>query len=99
MNDLSVVILEIAASEIREAARWYQAQRYGLGGEFSRAAQACVEAIARNPNAYPTVVGPIRKALVRKFPYAIYYTSVEQTIFIIACYHGRRDPTSLQDRL
>jgi len=99
MSDRHVVVLELAAAEIRDAVGWYQAQRQGLGGEFSRAVRACIDAITRNPSSYPTAFGPVRKALVRKFPYAIYYTSVDQTIFVIACFHGRRDPRSIQDRL
>jgi plasmid stabilization system protein ParE len=99
MSDGQVVILEVAADELREAVRWYQAQRQGLGGEFSRAVRGCIDAIRRNPGGYPAAFGPVRKALVRKFPYAIYYTSVDRTIFVIACFHGRRDPRSIVDRL
>jgi plasmid stabilization system protein ParE len=37
-------------------------------------------------------------ALLRRFPYGIYYRIYPDSIVIVACMHGRRDPKRWQSR-
>lgn len=85
--------------EINEAAEWYEARGQGLAVEFLRVVDACIESIRRDPLLYPVVHGQARRAMLRRFPYGVVYTVLEDEIVIIACIHGRRDPKSWQDRL
>ncbi|HEX8073314.1 MAG TPA: type II toxin-antitoxin system RelE/ParE family toxin [Pyrinomonadaceae bacterium] len=87
-----VIIRPEAAAEVEEAFRWHEERSEGLGLEFLRAADACVAAVQRNPAAYPVMHGPARRALLRKFPYAIFYLVEDDAIIVLACFHIRRSP-------
>jgi hypothetical protein len=71
-----IIIRPEAAREVQEAFDWYEERDEGLGAEFLRAAEACLSAIRRNPFAYPLVYGQVRRALLRRFPYACFMLSV-----------------------
>ena len=64
-----------AEAELDEAFNWYEGRAQGLGTEFTRAVRAAFALIARNPEQFPRVRGDVRRALVRRFPYAVYYVA------------------------
>ena len=92
-----------AEAEIVEAHNWYRLQAEGLGSEFLRALDACLSSVEREPLTYPIVYKEVRRALVRKFPYSIFfvYEQVDEEnerIIVLACFHTRRDPKKWQER-
>jgi plasmid stabilization system protein ParE len=87
-----------AERDLREARNWYGEQAPGLGEEFLRAVDAALSALPRHPERHPTVHGDIRRALLRKFPYAVFYLVEENRIVVLACLHVRRDPEEWPDR-
>jgi toxin ParE1/3/4 len=87
-----IVVRPEAAREVQEAFDWYEEKSEGLGLEFLRAADACMAGIKRNPLASPALHGDVRRALLRKFPYAIFYVVTEERIVVLACFHAKRDP-------
>jgi plasmid stabilization system protein ParE len=48
--------------------------------------------ITRNPKAYPIVYRTLRRAVVRRFPFSIFYEITLSEIRVIAVFHSRRDP-------
>ncbi|MFS0513618.1 hypothetical protein ACEYW6_02690 [Nostoc sp. UIC 10607] len=50
------------------------------------------------PESYVIVYADIRRAVVRRFPYAVYYRIVSSRVIVTAIFHGRRDPKSWQTR-
>ncbi len=93
-----VVVRPEAAREIQEAFDWYEGRGEGLGLEFLRAADACLSGIRRNPSAFQPVHEQVRRALLRKFPYALFYLISGDTIVVVACFHVRRSPADWQRR-
>jgi toxin ParE1/3/4 len=93
-----VVVRPEAAREIQEAFDWYEGRSEGLGLEFLRAADACLSGVRRNPSAFQPVHEQVRRALLRKFPYALFYLLSEDTIVVVACFHVRRSPADWQRR-
>ena len=87
-----------AAKDLEEAAQWYEAQRSGLGSEFLEEVQTALDAIVENPEQFPVLYRNTRRALVRRFPYGIYFRSTLTRRLIVACMHGRRRPTRWQVR-
>ena len=87
-----------AAAQLREGRRWYAAQAPGLELEVARAVEAAVEAVGRNPEAFPEVEPRIRRILLRRFPYGLYYAVESERIVVHACYHLRREPTGWHPR-
>lgn len=96
---MQVIIQHEAEVEISEAFKWYEEKIPGLGSEFLRAVDACLSSISRNPIGYQMIHNQIRRALLRKFPYAIFYVIDEENIVILACFHARRDPERWRDRI
>jgi len=95
------VILRIkpgAEADIQAAANWY-AQRGGtLRYEFLDELDACLARIRTAPASSAFVDDDVRRAMLRRFPYAVYYTVDPEEIVILAVIHGRRDPDAWKER-
>ena len=89
----SLIIQPDAELDIQDAFTWYETQGSQLGSEFVRAIDVSLSGIGRNPFAYPFIRKPIRRALIRRFPFGVFYVVDQSMIAIIACLHGKRDPT------
>lgn len=85
--------------DLSDAYSWYEEQRVGLGEEFMTSVDACVEGILRNPTMYARVHEEYRRALTRRFPYAIFYEVVDDTITVYGVFHTARDPDKWRRRL
>ncbi|SBO43312.1 hypothetical protein [Cyanobium sp. NIES-981] len=56
-----------------------------------------VERIRQSPQSFPLIHGPIRRLVLGRFPYAVYYREQGAEILVIAL-HGRQDPHRWQQR-
>jgi len=97
---LTVPVFLRRAAELDLAAveDWYESQRQGLGGEFREAVDAAIARIADNPLAYPERYRGARRAVLRRFPYVLWYRAFENFVVVLACVHGRRDPRVIRAR-
>ena len=86
-----------AEAGVLEARQWYESRREGLGNRFAAADDARVERIIANPLAFPLVRGETRRAVLTRFPYAIYFRIDREDVVVLAI-HGRRDPARWQLR-
>jgi hypothetical protein len=58
-----------------------------------------IERMSANPRQFPVVHKNIRRALLRRFPYALMFVIDDvATLTGIACFHGGRDPAHWQKR-
>lgn len=71
-----LIILPEAERDSAEAYAWYEQQESGLGEEFLRCVDACIQSIRRNPEMYRVVFEKYRRAVLRRFPYVIFYEFV-----------------------
>jgi len=81
-----------AASDVASARDWYDEQRVGLGDDFLRSLEQVIELISELPEAFPEIAAGHRRALLGRFPYALYYRLDDQVLYVIACLHTRRRP-------
>jgi len=88
-----------AEADIGESYRWYESQVAGLGEEFLRAVDASISLIQRNPFAYTPIHRDVRRALVRKFPFGIFYFVEANRVIVIGCFHVRRNPRQWETRM
>ncbi|MBI3697657.1 MAG: type II toxin-antitoxin system RelE/ParE family toxin [Acidobacteria bacterium] len=95
---IRVIVRPAAAADIDEAFLWYERRRPGLGDEFLAAVESVRESIAAHPAMCPVIRRDTRRALVRRFPYAIFYRVYEDVIVIVACMHAKRDPRRWMSR-
>jgi len=82
-----------AIDELRAARAWYEAQRAGLGDELGEVVARTLDRIATQPGAFPEVVSGVRRAVVSRFPYGIFYRRIPDALEVLAVFHHRRDPT------
>ena len=59
--------------DLTDAYDWYEARRTGLGEDLLDSIDACFAKIRRTPEMYAIAFDKYRRALVRRFPYAIIY--------------------------
>ena len=81
-----------AATDVALAKEWYDARRTGLGDEFVEALEHLIDLISDLPEAFPEIAVGLRRALLARFPYAVYYRLDSDLIDVIACLHTRRFP-------
>jgi plasmid stabilization system protein ParE len=88
-----------AEADVLDAALWYEQRSPGLGTEFLRAVDVTLAEIARMPERYRLVHREARRALLRRFPYAVYFVATPDLISVVACMHARRDPRRWEERV
>jgi plasmid stabilization system protein ParE len=81
-----------ARLEIIDAIEWYAQQGNLLAAEFRKALDTTLRRIERNPLQYQVVHGELRRALLRRFPYMVIYSIVDEQVIVLGCVHGRIDP-------
>jgi plasmid stabilization system protein ParE len=88
-----ILVRPEAEAEVQQAFDWYEEQSEGLGLEFLRAIEACLSSITRNPFAYTVAKAPnVRRTVVRRFPYALFYLVDDEAIVVIAVFNVKRRP-------
>ena len=94
-----LIVRRAAERDITSAFGWYQEQAVGLGHEFLRSLDACLASLRRRPRSYPFVHKEVRRALLRRFPYAVFYLAEPERIVVLAVFHVRRDPERWKQRV
>ena len=89
---VTLVVRPLAAADLGEAFGWYEQRSVSLGVELLRAVDVCFDAIVASPLGYPVVYQRVRRILLRRFPYAIFYIAGDDRVDILACTHTRRHP-------
>jgi toxin ParE1/3/4 len=87
-----------ARAEVAEAAAWYEARERGLGRDFLRAFRAATDLLRRNPLHYQIVFAEMRRVLLRRFPYGVFYEIHGPGVVVLGCMHEARDPEEWQKR-
>ena len=93
-----LLLRSAAAADFDEAYRWYERQKVGLGEEFLTAVDATLRDLLAHPATYPVIHRETRRVLLQRFPYAIFFRLYDETVIVIACMHGRRDPKRWKGR-
>ena len=88
-----------AANELEAAAIWYEEQAHGLGFEFIRirAVDVAIATIKRSPMLYQIVLDDIRRCIIKKFPFGVFFSIEENCILIVSVFHSSRNPNKLKN--
>lgn len=87
-----------ARTEFLEAIVDYEAAREGLGARFDAEVDRLLGRIASAPKQFPEIEPGCRRALVRGFPYGVFFTASEDEIVVLAILHLRRAPGTWKAR-
>lgn len=83
-----------ALAELEEAAAWYEQQRPGLAVVFLREAKAVFTHVRERPRLFSQLALAsdleVRRALLKRFPYAAIFIELTAEVRIIAMAHTKR---------
>jgi plasmid stabilization system protein ParE len=96
----NTIIKEQAQNDLKEAVKWYNLQKIGLGKRFLNQVREKTGILKQNPFLCQVRYSQIRTAIVDQFPYLIHYYIDEnqKTIVIIAVLHSARKPDLWDER-
>lgn len=88
-----------AAADIKAAYRWYEAQQAGLGREFKLAIEATTTRIRRVPERFRQATDVFHRALIRRFPFEVFYEFDAARVVVHLVFHTSQDPVKWRERL
>jgi plasmid stabilization system protein ParE len=88
-----------AKQDVSNAFAWYEEKSLGLGLEFIRCLEATIESIQRFPLMFPVVMDEYRRAIIRRFPYTVFYEIELSRTVIHAVFQCSQDPNKWKSRL
>ena len=98
MDSYQIIILPFAELDIRDSVDHYKGIEDGLDIKFIKSINTKISHISKNPYAFPVEKYDIRKAVVDKFPFCIYFVPRTDTIYIMAVFHDKRNPQIWKQR-
>ena len=96
--NLPLVFHPDVQGEVGSAYQWYEQQRAGLGDDFLAALEGVYAGLQTTPAMHQVIYRDVRRALLRRFPYAVYYRAHPDRVEVLAVQHTRRDPSGWQTR-
>jgi toxin ParE1/3/4 len=94
-----LLVREEAEFDLLQAALHYERERQGLGLRFERELNHALGLVQTGPLQFPEVEVGVRRALVRTFPYGIFFSLEDETIVVLAVLHLHRHPETWKGRL
>jgi plasmid stabilization system protein ParE len=77
--------------DLKAAFDWYEEQRSGLGGEFVTSVQSTFKAIELHPELFATAYGEVRRAIMSRFPFAVFYLVEPKRVIVLRVLHTARN--------
>ena len=94
-----VQIRRAAELDLAEAQLWYESRRSGLGTEFSSEVSRVIDRLSETPLICQIVHRDVRRAIVRRFPFLVWYRVIDAVVVVLACTHSRQAPDKAMARL
>ena len=95
---LPLVFRRITQIELDESVAWYDKKRAGLGREFRIEIDKQVRRIANQRQQFRQIRGEVRRVVLQRFPYSIYFLPEVDRIIVLAVFHAKRAPQHLERR-
>lgn len=93
MSRFSLVVSPEAEAETQEAVDYYrQEASRDLALDFLEKVQATLERISESPLQFPVVHRGVRRAIVKRFPYGVFFRLRGDFVKVIAIVHHARHP-------
>lgn len=98
---MTVIFRPAAVNDLVEAASWYEARIAGLGEELIDEILGATDRAQQNPELFRIVhrAGNIRRVLANRFPYRIFFSVVDQALYVHAILHAARHDRRWTDRV
>ena len=87
-----LIVRRRAEAQAFHARDWYESQLDGLGHRFVDQLDLAIQKAHQNPQHYQAVHREIRRVLLRRFPYAVFFVAEPERVVILAILHQYEDP-------
>ncbi len=87
-----LILWQDAEKDLAQAYKWYNENVPGLGSDFLAVVERALESIQDNPLRFPVIYRNVRRALVKRFPFGIFFVTEEERVVVLAVMHTARDP-------
>ncbi len=94
---MRLIVSPAAEADITDAYRWYEDQRAGLGSEFFGEVSSALDALQYEPLRFPVTYRTLRRALVHRFPYGVFFIVSGAELIVVAVMHLARNPRRMRE--
>jgi plasmid stabilization system protein ParE len=98
MNKFKLIINPFAEQDILEARSWYNEQQEDLDNELLHEIKRTIKIVQSNPYQFPIIKWDIRRAILKRFPYSIFFIVSPPIINVFALFHNSRNPKIWKSR-
>ncbi len=96
---MKVRILRSASQDLVEGFHFYEKQAEGIGGYFLDTLYSDIDSLIINTGIHPVCFGRYHRLLSTRFPFAIYYRTIEDIVYVYAVLDCRRNPAWMRKKL
>ncbi len=95
----NIELSEEAENDLSKSFEYYFKDSPKVADTFFNEINISIEKIKQNPFSFSKVYNNIRKYVIKKFPFVIYYKVENYTIRVIAIFHTSRNPEIWNERI
>lgn len=96
---MRVAYVPEVADDLNDAREWYEKHAPGLGEDFIRMAYAAFAELGEFPAKHEVVYNRLRRILLRRFPYCVYFLVTRNLVTVYGVFHSSRDPRAIRQAL
>ena len=89
---LTLIVRRRAERQAANARDWYDGQHGGLGLEFIGELDRAILRAHENPLHYQRVHHKVRRVLLRRFPFGVFYLADSRRVVVLAVLHQSEHP-------
>lgn len=93
-----IIVLPFAEQDIKDSIIYYAEKEEGLDKQFLSIINQAFQLISIKPFSFPFIKNPVRKFVIKNFPFNVYYIVENDVIYILAVYHQKRNPKMWKSR-
>jgi plasmid stabilization system protein ParE len=94
-----VYVRRAAELDIARAQIWYETQQPGLAAQFHSEIGVTMNLLSETPLIYPILYRDVRRAVLHRFPYLVWFRLENSTVNVLACTHGKTNPINIPRRV
>ena len=87
-----LILRQEAERDLAGTYNWYNEKVPDLGPDFLAVVERALESIQENPARFPIIYREVRRALINRFPYGIFFLLEEERVVVLGVMHTARDP-------
>jgi plasmid stabilization system protein ParE len=93
-----IILRPEAQADIEQAALYYEEQRPRLGLRFISELERFFSRVIESPQQFPELEEGVRRGLLHRFPFGIYFIAEGERTIVLAVLHHHRQPDVWKQR-